>query len=58
MFSEITNEVKEVLDRSVKVQQPLGFVTRPYAANVHKGTASASVAGLSFRVRACDARCQ
>ena len=58
MFSEITCKVKEVFDRSSEGQQLSGFVTRPYAANVHKGTASVSVAGLSFRVRACDAWCR
>ena len=46
MFSEITYDGKEVLDRSVDGQQPLGFVTRPYAANVRKGTASAAVGGV------------
>ena len=42
----------------MKVSSLRKCLTRPYAANVHKGTASASVAGLWFKVRACDARCQ
>jgi hypothetical protein len=41
--------MKEVLDRSVKVSSLLGFVTRPYAANVHKGNRFCFSGGIVVR---------
>ena len=54
----ITSEARGGVGRLVKVSSLRTCLTRPYAANVHKGTASASVAGLGFKIRACVARCQ
>jgi hypothetical protein len=54
----IRKELKEVLIAQGRSAAFVRFLTRPYAASVHKGTASASVAGLWFEGRACVARCQ